>query len=335
VFYIDVAHLWLMHAENVGGVWIRENEAVAKEGWAFYLEGAGYLEDEDLLYALYLDILTMKVIAASATPTLGDWEINEFAGPVFSPFFGLADDESQISICYPTMSFPSDANLVFRGGHPRSPASMEEIIAASSQVGSSPSKLAYDPVSARWGALVRSGNNQQLNYYLRTAPGVWQGPSVVLQRTGSDAEVEGVTLSYRESDGAARVLLRQKLAGATTEYWSIFTAPSGSLAFTWVATVTSIDSTVSDLASMAGAVRSDGEPLLALAHRLIADPLYDVEIFDSTAPNVWGSVELWDDAFGESLVALAVDGADRPIAVVGETLDTQPNYGQIGVYYPW
>jgi hypothetical protein len=336
VFYVDGAHLWPMHAVNVGGVWVKDGEIIAKDSGAYYFAGAGYLESSGMLYCAWWDVLDGSVLVASATGDMSEWEVVSFCPTVFSPFAFVADNEVDIGVLTMNVNMGlGDGTIVFCQGPPREGTTIFEDLGSAEGVMGEHWHLAYNHGDGTWGALITDSSEQRTRYYRRNVDGTWLGPSTVLQRDGSGKAV-GAGLCYRASDGAARVLVRQRVDTSNLNYLTIFSAPQGSMNFSFVSSFASVDTAVEKLGVLGFAASLEGEPIAYLGHKLLADTVYDVEIFTPSGVDTWASTNIWEDAYeASSMVGTAITPAGLPVAAVCEMADGAPHENSIGVYYPW
>jgi hypothetical protein len=344
VFSTDDAHMKLLYSINVNGMWPRENVVIPTPGsYPFYIVGSGYLENEDLVYVGWWDYVDLSVYIATAHPFDDDWEVVQFTMQALELWPTLADDESEIGIVYLTYSHAlGEGVFAFGHGPARIPNAPWEVITLSGDYAYNPWTLAHNPIADEWGFLATDDNNHRANYFRRTAPDIWQGPTTILYREGT-GEAYGFGLSFRESDGAAQALLAQKLDGTTVYYLSIFSAPSGTSNWSFVNTFASVDTTVGEIDEFLGrAPDENGEIVAFMSHRLLGDPYWDIEIYTTDGTDSWASTGLWDDAYsriaeseGAESIFAGVVTQNGPAAFIVEADAAMPTFGRVGAWYPW
>jgi len=313
VFSTDSSHFRLNYSMNMNGDWLCENAVIPTGATC----------------PMYMD----------------DWQTVPFLNNFFEGLPTLADNESEIGIFYyvPSMFFENDF-YCFAIGPARIPPTSREVVTMSYDYARNPWRLAYNSHAGEWGLLTTSDDRDRAYYFRRSAPDVWHGPTMVLNREGTDAHVKAWGLAFRESDGMAQALLNQKIEGDPKEYFTIYSAPSGTNDWSFVNTFFSVDTTTDELGSHVGCTANvDGEIVANIPHRLIGDARWDIDIFTPDGGGVWASSETWDDAYSEvsgtkTAYEHVIEGVitnNGPAALLVEWDADDDMYGRIASYIPW
>jgi hypothetical protein len=335
VFYVDAGHMWPMHAVNVGGIWVKDAEPISRDTVAYFFTGQGYLESNGMLYCSWWDVNSGSLVVATADGDLSEWQLTPFCPVIFSPYSSVADDGENIGALTIQLTLMSEGYIAFCQGPPRESVTAFETVGAGEGAMSQDWHLAFNPSDGTWGALTTDDNSKRIRYYYREAENEWLGPSTVLQR-GGNGRATALGLSYRESDGAARALVLHKPDASTVNYLSVYTAPQGSMDFLFVSTFASVDTVLENLGPTAGVVDAAGEPVAFLGHKLLADSMFDVDIYTLSGVDTWASTDTWNDAFVASIFLGATVTPDGfPVVAACEFGVPSPHQDSIGVYYPW
>lgn len=345
VFSTDSSHHRLNYSMNMNGDWLCENAVIpTSAAYPMYIVGSGYLEDENLVYVAFWDAVDMNVYLASATPGTDDWETVSFLNYFFEGLPTLADNESEIGIFYyePSMHYEDDFYCVAIGPA-RTPSPDREVVTMSYDYARDPWRLAYNSHAGEWGLLTTSDDRNRAFYFRRSAPDVWHGPTMILNREGFDAHVRAWGLTFRKSDGMAQALLNQRIDGDPKEYLTIFSAPSGTNDWSFVNTFASVDTTTDEMDFQIGcAANADGEIVAYISHRLIGDARWDVDIFIPDG-GTWTNSKTWDDAYsevnhGKTAFENIIEGVvtnNGPAVMLVEWDPYDDMFGRIASLIPW
>lgn len=335
-FFVDNSHLRLMRAVNENGVWLNEGVPVTADGYPYVVVDAGYLEQSGLLYAAYLDAVDYSIWIASGLPDGTDWVARRFIA-VPNEGFEVADDGQDIGVVGMHM-LPGDHAYAFYLGSPREGTPIEEIISPNGDLVDYPQHLAYNAANSRWGLACTAQDGHYAYYFERQAPYLWAGPYIVASELGAGGEIYPAGLSYSAS-GSARVPVAQKVAGGTVWNINIYAAPDLPV-FTLLSNLGAYDTAALDVQIVWSDAQADGEPQVAVIHRLIAATTWDVTVYEPTGPGAWAPDYVWpsqvhditDSEMGFDILVLP---DNRSVLSLVENDAATPQFGQAQLHYPW
>lgn len=334
LFYSDNAHPAVLHSENVNGVWTVENEIIDSQGLPYYIVGAGYLENSNLLYVCYLDYFSMQFRLVTGTPDEDDWQSQQF-GSAFGELAFIADDETNVGLLGPHPNPLTDYELSFYIGPPRSGQPAEETVSADPDMFDLHAALAYSPADGAWGFVTTFSPNSEADYFRRNVADNWTGPYAVAQMTGPGSAIHAEGLSYLEADGTPRVVVLQQASGDPEVKTVVYTASPGGTNFSFLLKIKGLSDAVADMPYATAVPGPDGEPVVAIIHKLIAESTYDIDMFVPDGPGSWTLHETWDSPLSQFYPRLALAPDDQPAVVAIENDDASPLFGSVVAYYPW
>ncbi|GEM_PF-2347320 len=334
VFYVNSTHPGVLHAHNVGGIWLKEGEVVASGGIPYYVTGVGYLADRNLVYCGYIDFFKLGYMVTSGTPGGSDWLTVKMTDALTEIGY-IGDDESEVAVVYFAPQILAEGEIRMAYGDPRVGTSRTATISMGDRRLAPPMSVAYNPVGEHWGLVANFEYTATAHYYYEDPTGIWLGPYTIAALEGPGAEFRVNHLSYLTSDGAPRILAGEIADGDTQFKISVYTAPPGSTSFSPLYEVLNLDMTLAEIDIATAAANPDGEPAIAVMHKLLADPAWDVEMFALSGVDTWSSVVTWDCPIVDGAPIVAVSDSNKPCVAAIETDSTLPEYGQPVVYYPW
>jgi len=334
VFYLNSTHPGLLHAQNAEGMWLKEGEVITSEGIPYYITGAGYLADLDLLYCGYIDYSTLSYMVASGNPDGSNWQSRPMADTLIEGA-SIGDNESEVAVVYPAPQPLAKREFRIAFGNPQVGIERTATISLGYRRLTQPLSIAYNPVGEHWGLIANHEGVATAHYYYEDPTGAWLGPYPIATLEGHTAEFRVVHLSYLSSDGAPRIVAGQIADGDTQFRIAVYTAAPGSTSFHALNTMLTVDMLTSELAMASAAARPDGEPVIGVMHKLLVDPNWDFQLFAQDGVDTWGTVDTWDFPVADGGAIVGVNAEGMPCAAAIEMDSLSPNYGQTVVYYPW
>lgn len=338
VFYSDSSRMRILYGRCRDGLWQEEGVPLNAPGALPYmLLAAGYLEDRDLLYVAYYDFYDMSISVLCCPPGENDWHRERYAVG-FTPFAAVADDESEVGVCFPMENPIVDDGIYFVKGNPLvGPGQPEMVSTAISGVGFS-WFMDYSAADGHWGLLTTQDDNSRVTYYERDGSGIWGAPQTVVSIFGVGAFVKGAGLAHSASDGAARVVLHQGAVGPLPFDVNVLRELPGG-GFAAESTVTSVDPATVDFDLSYVIESPEGLPIIAVPTQAAASS-WQFELFMPDGPSTWSSAATWhSQIFGlmESALGLrgGLDPAGVPVLTATEMFSGSDYYGIVSVYHFW
>ena len=335
VYYTAINHYRILHAENQGGIWVREGEVVSGSSFGEYPLAAGYISGLDLLWVTYLNPLDYSMCVATKPPAATEWQNNTLIeGPQEIAAFATSDTELG-ALCL--QNFMSETALGFVHGDPREGPFTPELASYDIHVSGLP-WLGYDAHADQWVSASQSDDDHACLFYQRDAPAAWSGPYMVALQPGGTGVALPLGITIKD-DGTRFVLVRERPDGVNTVFANVYSAPPDSTAFSLYGGIAAYDTTLGDVGMFVLTTTPDGEPVAGIAHKALADPTWTFSAYASDGAGNFPLALQWVSPIIEPVnfygsFALARTAGGVALAAA-EDREAAPTYGRVYVHYPW